>query len=73
MDKTSQKVTKDPTRQEALRERREKYINKLKESISNDAKKGGEETSNVTNDATNATTSATTFRTSATARSSTST
>ena len=39
MDKTSQKITKDPKRQETLRKGREKYINKLKESILNDAKK----------------------------------
>ena len=37
MDKTQQKVTKDPKRQEAVC--REKYMNKLKESILNDAKK----------------------------------
>ena len=39
MAKTPQKVTKSPKRQEAAREDRKKYINKLKESISNDAKK----------------------------------
>ena len=37
MDKTQQKVTKDPKRQQAVC--REKYMNKLKESILNDAKK----------------------------------
>ena len=37
MDKTQQKVTKDPKRQEAVC--REKYIKKLKESILNDTKK----------------------------------
>ena len=39
MDKTSQKVTKDPTRVEAARKDRKKYMNKLKGSILNDAKK----------------------------------
>ena len=40
MDKTSQKVTKDPKRVEKARKVRENYMNKLKESILNDAKKG---------------------------------
>ena len=39
MDKTSEKVTKDPKRVEAACKGREKYMNKLKESILNDAKK----------------------------------
>ena len=39
MEKTSQKVTKDPTRVEAARKDRKKYMNKLKGSILNDAKK----------------------------------
>ena len=39
MDKISEKVTKDPKRVEAARKGREKYMNKLKESILNDAKK----------------------------------
>ena len=39
MDKTSEKVTKDPKRVEAARRGREKYMNKLKESILNDGKK----------------------------------
>ena len=39
MEKTSEKVTKDPKRVEAARKGREKYMNKLKESILNDAKK----------------------------------
>ena len=38
-DKTSETVTKDPKRVEAARKDREKYMNKLKESIPNDAKK----------------------------------
>ena len=42
MDKTSEKVTKDPKRVEAARKGREKYMNKLKESILNDAKKVAE-------------------------------
>ena len=41
MDKTSEKVTKDPKHVEAVRKGREKYMNKLKESTLNDAKKGG--------------------------------
>ena len=39
MDKTPQKVKKDRKRQEAAHKGTEKYINKLKESILNDAKK----------------------------------
>ena len=39
MDKTPEKVPKDPKRVEAARKSREKYMNKLKESILNDAKK----------------------------------
>ena len=39
MEKTSGKVTKDAKRVEAARKGREKYMNKLKESILNDAKK----------------------------------
>ena len=39
MDNTPQKVTKDPNRQKAMRKDREKYMNKLKESIVNDTKK----------------------------------
>ena len=42
MDKTSQKVTKDPERVEAARKGRENYMNKLKERILNDAKKVAE-------------------------------
>ena len=54
MDKTSEKVTKDPERDEAACKGREKYRNKLKESILNDAKKGGGDTTNVSNETTNA-------------------
>lgn len=39
MDKKSQKVRKDPKRQDAARKCREKYMDKFKESISNNAKK----------------------------------
>ena len=39
MDKTSNKVTKDPKRVETAHKGREKYMNKLKESILNYAKK----------------------------------
>ena len=42
MDKTLEKITKDPKRVEAARKGREKCMNKLKESILNDAKKVGE-------------------------------
>ena len=53
MDKTSEKVTKDPKRAEAVRKGREKYMNKLKESILNDAKKGGGDNTNASNETTN--------------------
>ena len=51
MDKTSEKVTKDPKRVEAVRKSREKYMNKLTDSILNDPKKGRDttNTSNETN------------------------
>ena len=39
MGKTSEKVTKNPKRAEAAGTGREKYMNKLKESILNDVKK----------------------------------
>ena len=39
MDKTQEKVTKYPKPVEAARKGREKYMNKLKESILNDVKK----------------------------------
>ena len=42
MDKTSKKVTKDPRRVDVARKGREKYMNKLKERILNDAKKVAE-------------------------------
>ena len=67
MDKTSQKVvTKDPKRVEAARKGREKYMNKLKESILNDAKKGGGDTTNASNETASATNTATTPATSTT-------
>ena len=59
MDKTSQKVTKDPKRVEAARKSRENYMNKLKENILNDARKGDEDTSNASNETTCATNTAT--------------
>ena len=46
MDKTPEKATKDPRRVEAARKGRENYMNKLKESILNDARKGSGGTSN---------------------------
>ena len=60
MDKTSQKVIKDPKRVEAARKGREKYMNKLKESILNNAKKGSGDTINASNETTSATNTATT-------------
>ena len=39
MGKTPEKVTKDPKHVETAPKRREKYKNKLRESILNDAKK----------------------------------
>ena len=55
MDKTPEKVTKDPKRVEAARKGREKYMNKLKESILNDVKKGSRDTNNSSNETTSAT------------------
>ena len=55
MEKTSEKVTKDPKRVEAARKGREKYMNKLKESILNDVKKGSRDTINTSNETTSAT------------------
>ena len=66
MNKTSQKVTKDPKRVEAPCKGRENYMNKLKESILNDAKKGSGDTSNASNGTTNATNTTTTPATSTT-------
>ena len=66
MDKTSEKVTKDPKRVEAARKGREKYMNKLKESILNDAKKGGRDTTNASNETTSPTSNASSETTSAT-------
>ena len=54
IDKTSEKATKDPERVEAARKGREKYMNKLKESILNDAKEGGGDTTNASNETINA-------------------
>ena len=64
MDKTSEKVTKDPKRFETARKGREKYINKLKESILNDAKKGSRDTTNASNETTSTTNTTTTPATS---------
>ena len=55
MDKTSEEVTTDPKRVEAARKGREKYINKLKESILSDVKKGSEDTTNASNETSSAT------------------
>ena len=59
MEKTPEKVTKDPKRVEVACKGREKYMNKLKESIVNDVKKGSRDTtiaSNETNSVNNTTT-----------------
>ena len=56
--KTSEKVTKGPKRVEAARKGREKYMNKLKESILNYAKKGSRDTTNTSNETTSPTTNA---------------
>ena len=64
MDKTSEKITKDPKRVEAGRKGRENYMNKYKDSILNDAKKGGGDTTNTSNEITNANNTATTPATS---------
>ena len=55
MDKISEKVTKDSKRVEAARKGREKYMNKLKESILNDVKKVRGDTINASNETTSAT------------------
>ena len=54
MDKTSEKVTKDPKRVAAGCKGREKYMNDLKKSILNDAKKkeGSGDTTNTSNETT---------------------
>ena len=59
MDKTSEKVTKDPKRVEAACKGREKYMNKLKESILNNAKKGSGDATNASNETISATNTAT--------------
>ena len=60
MDKTPEKVTrdKDPKLVEAARKGKEKYMNKLKESVLNDVKKGSGNTTNASNEATSATNNA---------------
>ena len=60
MDKTPEKVTrdKDPKRVEAARKGKEKYMNKLKESVLNDVKKGSGNTTNASNETTSATNNA---------------
>ena len=64
MDKTSEKITKDPKRVEAGRKGKENYMNKYKESILHDAKNGSRDTINTSNETTNATNTATTPATS---------
>ena len=58
MDKSPQNITKNPNRQEAVPKGSEKYMNKLKESILNDAEKGGKDVSNASNNTSGATTTA---------------
>ena len=60
MDKTPEKVTrdKDPKRVEVARKGKEKYMNKLKESVLNDVKKGSGNTTNASNEATSTTNNA---------------
>ena len=66
MEKTSEKITKGPKHAEAGRKGRKSYMNKLKEDILNDAKKGSEDTSNASNETTNVTTNASNETTSVT-------
>ena len=54
MEKASKKVTKNPKRVDAARKGREIYMNKFRESILNDAKKGGGYTTNASNETINA-------------------
>ena len=59
-NKGTKEVMKDPKRQEAVRKDKEKYVNKLKESILNEATKScSRDTSKAKNDAIISTTSAT--------------
>ena len=64
MDKTSEKVAKNPKRVEAARKGREKYMNKLKESILNGAKKGSGDATNASNETISGTNTANTSATS---------
>ena len=66
MDKTPEKVTKEPKRVEAARKGKKKYMNKLKESILNDVKKGSGDTTSECNEATSATNNASNETTSVT-------
>ena len=66
MDKTPEKVTEDPKRVETARKSREKYMNKFKESILNDVKKGKGDFTNTSNEATSATNNASNETTSVT-------
>ena len=58
MDETSEKVTKDPKGVDAACKGREKYMSKLRESILNDAEKGGGNTTNASNEITSPTNNA---------------
>ena len=61
MDKTSQKVKKDkdPKHVDGRCKGRENFMKKMKENILNDAKKGGEDTTNSSNETTSVTNTAT--------------
>ena len=64
MDITLQKVTMDPKRVEAAPKGRKNYMNKLKKSFLNDARKGSGDTTNASNETASATNTATTPATS---------
>ena len=66
MDKAPEKVINDPKPVEATRKGRERYMNKLKESILNDVKNGSGDTTNSSNEATSATSNASNETTSVT-------
>ena len=58
MDRTSGKLPKDAKCIEAARKGREKYMNSLKESFLNDARKGSRDTTNTSNETTSRNTNA---------------
>ena len=70
MDKTSQKVTKDPKQCDARRKDKENFMKKMKENILNDAKKGSGDPNNSSSETTNSTTNSSNKTTSSTNNSS---